>query len=394
MIAVQEAKRIIEANTMINRSRQVPIAEAYAYRLAEDVYASQHIPGYLQSAMDGYAIRYEKNRISYSVKGEVPAGFTGSFTLSAGNAARIFTGAPIPEGADTVVIQEKVVRNKDTIILEDPQLTLGRNIRPIGSEIKKGELALPSGTKLTAAAIGFLAAIGRAEVAIFPPPCIALILTGNELRAPGSHLSHGQVFECNSFMLGSALKWAGITRFQVYRAQDDLSNLTDLFAAALQHNDCLILTGGVSVGAYDFVVRAAARCGVTQQFHKVKQKPGKPLFFGTKEGKLIFGLPGNPSPVLSCFYQFVLPAVNKMLGNGFVGLPVRQAYLVNDFAKAPGLTNFIRGKFNDLNEVSVLSGQESYKLTAFAKANCIIQFDEEQTFVPAGETVTIYPLPS
>lgn len=395
MITVAEAKRIIADNITVKGSAHVDLNEAYSYRLAEDVFSAHDIPAYEQSAMDGYAIRFEKDLVAYTVQGVIPAGYTDHFALGDGKAARIFTGAPMPEGADTVVVQEKVALREqtDSILIEDESLRAGLNVRPIGSEIGKGQLALSKGTKLTAANIGFLGIIGQPVVAIVPPPKVALILTGDELRPPGTTLLRGQVFECNSYMLGAALKWAGITHFKLFYAQDDLAALTKVMATALEQSDIVVLTGGVSVGAYDFVVRAAGNCGIAQQFHKVKQKPGKPLYFGSKNGKLVFGLPGNPSSVLSCFYQYVLPAINKMMGNGFAGLPEQEASLTNAYAKPAGLTHFMRGTIDDRHQVTLLQGQESYKLTAFAHANCMVQFDEELTEAAKGDLVTIYNLP-
>jgi len=252
-------------------------------------------------------------------------------------------------------------------------------------------LAMKKGDLLSPAAVGFLAGIGITEVTVFPLPQIALIVTGRELQKPGEALAFGQVYESNSYSLSAALKAEGITNITVYEADDELQILQNVLQTALDKHDVVLLTGGVSVGDYDFVIEAATRCGVKQVFHKVKQKPGKPLYFGTYNPKLVFGLPGNPSSVLSCYYNYVLPAV-KALSQKSNTVTEVQAVLTHAYKKPAGLTHFLKGKYEN-GKVSPLGAQESYRLSSFAQSNCLICLNETQENFEAGETVTILILP-
>ncbi|WP_315822842.1 molybdopterin molybdotransferase MoeA [Paraflavitalea speifideaquila] len=210
--------------------------------------------------------------------GEMAAGATAPFSITTGQAVRIFTGAPLPAGANTVVMQEKVRVDDDQLLIDDEAIQTGANVRPIGSEIKAGALALPTGSLLTPAAIGFLAGIGIHEVQVYPAPAITIIVTGNELQTPGKSLQYGQVYESNSFTLRTALQQMQVGPVSFVSVEDDFDKLLQTIAEALSVSDLVLVTGGVSVGNYDYVAKAMEVCGVTPIFHKLKQKPGKPLF--------------------------------------------------------------------------------------------------------------------
>lgn len=391
MISVTAAKEIISAQIVPLTPLTLPLADAAGLTLAADVYASTDIPGYEQSSMDGYAIVFANKNASLKVTGEMPAGTNALINIGQQEAVRIFTGAPLPAGADTVVMQEKVSIDKGILTVLDDQLQQGSNVRRKGAEVTAGALAIQQGSFLSPAAIGFLAGIGQTEVAVYPTPSISIIVTGNELQDPGQPLGFGQVYQSNSYMLQAALRTAGITNVQVIKAADDKNTLQQILAAALQQSDVVLLTGGVSVGDYDFVVSAATGCGVQQHFHKVKQKPGKPLYFGTLGNKLVFGLPGNPASVLSCFYQYVLPALEalslKPASVQTIRTPLAAAYTKN-----AGLTHFLKGNYKD-GLAWPLGAQESFRLSTFAQANCLICLDEDRTTYQAGDEVTVYLLP-
>ena len=393
MISVTEAKNIIQENIQTLSPINLSLEQATGLVLAEDVYASMDIPAFPQSSMDGYAFAYDdwqKNK-KLKIVGEVAAGSNESFSLSAGNAVRIFTGAAVPVGADTVIMQEKTKANNGELIIEDENLKPGTSVRPKGSEIKSGALALERDCVLTPAAIGFLAGIGITEVKIYPNPAISIIITGNELLQPGRPLQHGQVYESNSIALNAVLKRLNIEKVEILYAIDKPEIVTDTLKKALEQSDVVLLTGGISVGDYDFVLQATEECGVEKLFHKIKQRPGKPLYFGMKGNKLVFGLPGNPSSVLTCFYQYVLPAIEKLTKRK-TSLQTTHATLSKSFQKAAGLTHFLKGNF-DGQKATPLDAQESYRLSSFATANCFIQLEEQTTSLKAGELVTVYLLP-
>jgi molybdopterin molybdotransferase len=392
MISVSEARTIIQQHivTLPPVARMLP--DALGYTIAADVFATVDIPVFPQSSMDGYAFSYtdwQQNK-SLQISGEMAAGTKESMPLSSNTAVRIFTGAPVPPGADTVVMQEKVVAEKEILIIQDDQLQKGSNVRLKGSEIKAGELALPSGTVLTPAAIGFLAGIGVTEVLVYPSPVVAIIITGNELQRPGQTLQYGQVYDANSFALSAVLQQYGIQQIEVISVPDVVERLNEALSQALRKSDLVLLTGGVSVGDYDFVTRSAEHCGITTQFHKLKQRPGKPLFFGTKGQQMIFGLPGNPSSVLTCFYMYVLPVIMGMKKTG-TGLIRQKVPLSQSYHKTTQLTHFLKGCY-DGQTASLLGAQESYRMRSFAGANCLIEIEEKAERVEQGELVTIHLL--
>ena len=393
MISVQEAKKIISKNISSLEPVLLPLSHAARLILAEDIYATTDIPAFPQSSMDGYAFSFEgwKKHKRLKIAGEVAAGSNETFTLTPANAVRIFTGAAVPAGADTVVMQEKIQVENGELKIEDETIQQGNSVRLKGSEIKGGELALGKESVLSPAAIGFLAGIGMAEVRVYPNPSITIIITGNELQQPGETLLHGQVYESNSFALKAVLQQLHITDIKILYATDKPEVVTGTLKKALEQADVVLLTGGISVGDYDFVWQAATECGVEKLFHKIRQRPGKPLYFGKKENKLVFGLPGNPSSVLTCFYQYVIPALAK-LSKREIGLQTIKTPLAKTFQKNTSLTHFLKGFYNG-KTAALLDAQESFRLSSFAKANCLIQVDEDTTTLSEGELVDVYLLP-
>lgn len=390
MISVEEAKDTIRQWCSPLAPQNLPLGEATGLVLAETIIAPADMPAYPQSGMDGYAFSFVPGKVTYALAGEVAAGSNTEQPLLPGEAVRIFTGAPVPPGANTVLMQEKAAVNNGRLTLLDDKLQPGANVRPKGSEIMAGQVALPAGTRLTPAAIGFLAGIGIAQVTVFPLPKVAVLVTGNELCSPGSPLGYGQVYEANSFALNAALAEVGIKPAFTGMAGDDPKALQALLGKALQLSDIVLMTGGVSVGDYDFTTAAFDQCGVNKIFHKIKQKPGKPMLFGIKGNQLVFGLPGNPASVLTCYYQYVLPAVRLLCGNNGQ-IPATTAALTHPFAKPEGLTHFLKAFYQN-GQVTLLTGQESYKLNSFAQANCLAEIKAADTALPAGTTVNVFLL--
>jgi molybdopterin molybdotransferase len=392
LISVDEAKELIGKYVQPIVPKKIPLIESIGLKLTEDIISSYDIPAFPQSSMDGYAFAWDPSLSSYKLIGEVAAGSNDEFKLEHGHAVRIFTGAPLPQGADTVLMQEKAVVVEDKLFIKDESLIKGLNVRGVGTEISKGILALSKGTILSPSSVGFLAGIGISDIEVTSRPSVGIILTGNELQQPGNELSFGQVFDANSFSLVSALKQLHIDDVKLYFAKDDLAVLTDCVKEALSNHDLIMITGGVSVGDYDFTLKACEAAGVESIFHKVKQKPGKPMFFGMRDNKVVFGMPGNPASVLTGFYEYVYSAIYKLMNQDLL-FKVIYAPLENDFKKAPGLTHFLKA-FYDGEKVSLLTGQESYKLGSFAKANCFAIIPEDISFVEKGSQVEIHLLPN
>jgi len=394
MITVDEAKNIIRQQDFERKTGDVRVVDAVDHILAEDVQALIDIPAFNQSSMDGYAFAFDGwiPTEELTVTAEVRAGEQMKLSIEKGEAARVFTGAAVPVGADTVVMQEMVEVDNSRLTIMDNMVAKGNHVRLRGAEIKEGERALQKGDYLSPAAIGFLSAIGVTQVTVFLPPRVAIIITGDELQIPGNKLVQGQVYEASSFMLSAVLKQMGIKEISIHNAKDTLDDTVEILMNALDSADVVLLTGGVSVGDYDFVVSATEWCGIEQLFHRIKQRPGKPLFFGRKGNQPVFGLPGNPSSVLTCFYEYVWPVLRELTGktNELVSLKVP---LKNAYAKTNQLKQFLKGVYQH-NQVDVLNAQESFRLYSFAKANCLVMLDEEMRSYEENELVEIHLLPT
>ena len=393
MISVKEAQEKVLRTVTVSEGEIRKTANACGYVLAKNIFSPIDLPPFDNSAMDGYAIiskdYIEGNKITLS--GESAAGKSFLKNIFNGQAVRIFTGAEIPRGADAVVMQEKVSVQQNTLSINDENVRPGLNIRTKGSQIKKGALALPAGTALTPAAIGFLASMGLKNIAVVKKPSVAIIVTGDELQKPGTRLSKGKIFESNAITIESALKQSGIEKVKTFFVGDNEKQTRQIFKSAMKDADFILFTGGISVGDYDFVGSVLRKEKVKEVFYKVKQKPGKPLYFGTKIKKYIFGLPGNPASVLTCFYHYVLPAVKRYSGFKDCLPATIRVPLAKDIQKKIGLTHFLKASTN-FKIVSPLEGQESYIMKSFAEANCLILFPEEIEIIREGEIVEVTPI--
>lgn len=392
MITVNEARIKIEQHTLPLSPVLVPIIDSLGAVLARDMEAPIDSPPFDQSAMDGYAFRWSDLQAdSYLIlQGVVAAGDTSATTLLPHHCLRIFTGAAIPEGVDTVIMQENCRNENGRIYLDLSSTIQGANIRPAASQCKQGTHIPLQGSILQAGGIGYLAGLGIAELSILPKPKVGIIVTGKELVTPGTALQYGQIYESNAWMLMAALREGGIPVDHHTRVGDDLQETIEAIREELMRCDVVLLSGGISVGDYDLVREALFSCGVEEIFYKVKQKPGKPLFFGKKSGTLIFALPGNPASVLTCFYQYVVPAIRKMQGLTF-DPPRVQRLLLHDYFKKGSLTHFLKAKVDD-HSVMILDGQESYKLNAFIEANALVMLEPDQQQFQKGDSLEVLPL--
>lgn len=391
MISVKEALEIIKKNIQpTNKSETILVVEALGYVLFEDVLSPINMPPFRQSAMDGYAINIHKNK-EYQLINEVKAGDNHHPILKTGEAVRIFTGAPVPDTANAVIIQENVIVN-GTKITYEKEVKLENNIRPLGEQTKQGAIALKKGTKLTAAAIGYLTTLGIVKIAINKKPRIAIVVTGNELIEAGNKLEYGKIYESNASMLQSALISLGYTNLKLHKVPDNYEETKNQLEKVIAENDLVLISGGISVGDYDFVGKALQELQVKQHFYKVKQKPGKPLFYGKKGEVQIFALPGNPASALSCFYIYVQLALERIAGNSKFSHTIVKIRLENNFIKKGARAQFLKAILKD-NKVTILEGQSSAMLQTFALTNAFVFLAEETMSVKKGDYVTVYKLP-
>ena len=389
MISVKDAIEKIKINTQKGVISEIAIKDALNHILAEDILSPINMPPFDQSAMDGYAVHMHNSQ-DYELIGETKAGDASEYDLKPGQAIRIFTGGMVPNGANAVAKQEIVVCNENSIRLEE-DISLQMNIRPAGEQIKVNDLAFAKDTPLNAGAIGYLATLGFTHVKVYQKPQISIIATGNELTKPGQALENGKIYESNTYMLQAALNSTGFEA-NILTVKDNYEATRDTIKDALSKSDALILTGGISVGDYDFVGDALDELGVQNIFYKVKQKPGKPLYFGKMREKVVFALPGNPAAALSCFYVYVLSALNGMMGKKDGELRTLQLSLKTSYKKSPNLTHFLKAYMQD-GVVEILPAQSSAMLSSFAKANCIVVAEEGKEEWQIGETVNALLLP-
>ena len=393
MISVEAALEIVLKHVPPTQTIRLPVKDALGYVLALDLIAPMDAPAFDQSAMDGYAFRWEDGGKALLIDGAVAAGDDAEQTLQSGTARRIFTGGRIPDGANTVVIQEHTQIKENHLYIDSPNLRKGSNIRLKGSQIKTGDVALEQGTVLRAAAIGFLATMGMTEVAVYKKPRIGILVTGSELITPGTPLTRGGTYESNSVMLMAALQEVGFVAAEIRRIADDKELTLTTMAAMAATCDVLLLTGGVSVGDHDHVAGSQSHPAFTTIFHKVKQKPGKPFLFGKYGHTPLFGLPGNPASVLTCFYVYVVPFLLQWSGRTNGRLAGGTLLLSTAQQKKSGLTVFLKASAHG-NRVDILPQQESYILKSYAAADCLVLLPETATEFPADSEVEVIYLPS
>jgi molybdopterin molybdotransferase len=391
MISIDEAINAVLSNSNeILKEISLPVLESGNYTLFTNVYSPINMPPFRQSAMDGYALHLHDG-FTYSLIGEVKAGDGHQPELNPGEAIRIFTGAAVPDSANAVIMQEKVVVNQNIITVET-KLSKEYNIRSVGEQVKEGELAIKKGTKLTPAAIGYLSSLGITEISVYKKPSIAIITTGNELVEPGEQLTYGKIFESNSKMLHNALVNLGYSDISISKIDDNYDETYAQLEKLIEANDLVVITGGISVGDYDFVGKALHALNVKQIFYKVKQKPGKPLFFGKKAETLIFALPGNPAAALSCFYMYVYLALNKLSGLNEERLPRLKAKTNTKFIKKGDRPQFLKAVYNN-GFVDILEGQSSAMLQTFAIANALVQIPGDLYQIEINDEVDVLLLP-
>lgn len=393
MISVEQAKRLINEHVKNGRVEIRSLKESVGYIAATSVCSPISSPPFAQSAMDGYAFCFKDLLFNneFIVQGIIQAGDTQQYALEQGKCFRIFTGAPVPSNADTVIMQEHCEVKEQTVLFDSSKIVEGANVRPMGSQVHKGEEFLKKGVKLTSGIIGYLATLGIKQVEVFAKPKVTLLITGNELVQAGVELKHGQIYESNATMLQAALKEGGIEVNKILFAKDNLEETTLRVNDAFINTDFLLITGGISVGDYDFVQQALDIHEVTKIFYKLKQKPGKPLYFGKKESTYVFALPGNPSSVLTCFYEYVIPAIRKFCGENTKQDIKKTQPLLHDYVKKGDLTHYLKA-YSTPEGVTILGAQESYKLNSFTEANCLVMIEGEKNEIKKGELVEVHLL--
>ena len=395
---VQARERLLSKVTAVQDTEWITLHRALGRVLATPVLSSIDVPGHINSAMDGYAVCHhdisEGKQNTLRVVGSSFAGKPYTDTLHSGEAVRIMTGALLPAGSDTVIIQEHVQVSDGNIRIDDIP-TAGANVRMAGEDVHSGETVLVAGTHLGAAEIGVIASLGIAEICVFRRLRVAFFSTGDELCSIGKPLQSGMIYDSNRYTLYGMLQEIGVSPIDLGVVADQPAQLRSSLQSAATQADVIITSGGVSVGDADYVKEVLTELGDIF-FWKVAMKPGRPLTFGKFSHATFFGLPGNPVSVMVTFKQFVQPALQKMMGM-HTTLPIyTQAICQDALKKRPGREEYVRGILAYDQEQQLIvhraGKQGSGILRSMTRANCFILLPMDCSGVDCGDTVVVQPL--
>ncbi|NGZ09718.1 MAG: molybdopterin molybdotransferase MoeA [Nitrospira sp. LK70] len=395
---LHEAQQVVLDAAPVLGLEKISILDALGRVLGEDIVAERDNPPWDNSAMDGFAVRWEdikqeqaiQKPVTLSVIEDVPAGMMPSKAVGAGQAIRIMTGAPIPQAADTVLKVEDTEHTADSVRVfkAEPK---GANIRPQGEDVKKGDRIIAKGTRIRPSEAGMLAILAKSFLFAYQRPRVAILSTGDELADLDERFSEEKIINSNSYGIAAAVQEAGGIPLLLGIARDTPMALKEKISHGL-NADMLVLSGGVSMGDYDFTKAVFSELGAEMNFWKLAIRPGQPLAFGKIQGKLAFGLPGNPVSSMVTFEQLVRPAILKMSGCRSYGRPVVQATFQERFSKRTDRRHFLRGILTQeegVFKVRTTGDQGSGILTSMVKANCFIDVPVAVECLNPGDKVAV-----
>ena len=377
-------RRILDATEALD-AEGLPLGQAGDRVFAETIFAKIALPAFDNSSMDGYAVIAEEVQpgTRLTVVGEQSAGLNRQLRVTSGTAVRIFTGAPLPEGANAVLMQEDVDRTGDEIVARS-ELRLGENVRRRGGDLCEGQKIAEAGMRLNAQRLALLSSQGVDRVTVYRRPHVSVVVTGSELRKPGATLGPGEIYETNGIMLRELIRQSGGLPVQFDPIPDREEAHIQTLGQALQ-SDVLVIAGGVSVGEKDLVKPMLRKLGAEIALWRVSVRPGKPFLFGWVGRKLIFGLPGNPVSAYVTFVLFVRPALLRLqgwAGESNTRTRLIAAHALRNDGERP---HYLRGKLTG-NSVTLIGPQESHALFALSKANVLVRLEPNQE-VAEGEMV-------
>lgn len=393
-LQVRDAQRVVLGSVAMLGAEGVKLEQSLGRVLAEEVRANRDQPPYDISAMDGYALRSADLAdvpAILTIVEDIKAGDMPSKTLASGQCARIMTGAPMPQGADTVIRVEDTEAKSDNLVQINQAVKPGNDIRRRGENMFNGEVVLTPGTEITPGVIGVLATVKRARVQVYRRPSVAILSTGNELEALDEPVDPNKIPNSNSYALMAQTQALGIEPVLLGIARDDPDELARYLERGLDH-DVLLVSGGTSVGVHDYVRPTIEALGVQMLFWRVAMKPGHPVAFGQLGNKIIFGLPGNPVSSMVCFEQFVAPALRRMMGHSRICRRTIEARLTHNVKHQPGRTEFIRVMLaKEQGGYAAIStgAQGSGMLLSMARADGLAVLPAECNGLAAGSLVTV-----
>ncbi|MFV1957302.1 MAG: gephyrin-like molybdotransferase Glp [bacterium] len=399
--AARATEIILNSATRLDKEN-IQLENSLGRVLIETIIASRDVPPLKNSAMDGFAITAavtkgasEKSPVYLPIVRTIHAGDLPGRKVDHDKAVRIMTGAPVPDGVDTVVPVEQTSVKDEILILAEP-MPPGKNVREAGEDIAVGGIILEPGRQLKPADIGLLASQGVEEVSVYRRPVVAILATGDEVVPLGQEPTEAQIYSSNSYSLAALVTECGALPRQLGIARDEPEHLAEMIRKGLK-SEVLITTGGISMGDHDYLKDVFGRIDVKIHFWRVAQKPGKPMTFGEKDGTPVFALPGNPVSAMLSFELYVRPALRKMMGHSRLFRPTVQAVLEEDIRKKRGRRNFIRGvvrKDDGTLYAKTTGKQGSGILRSMSEANGIIILPEDVSGADAGDMVEVYLLDS
>jgi len=395
LIPISVARELVLSATSPLGEETVPVAAGLDRFLAADVIAAGDVPPFSSSAMDGYAVIAGPAERSLRLDGEARAGSPAGQEVEAQTAIRISTGAEVPAGA-TAVIRQEDVEVRDGAVMLRREVRPGANVRPAGEVMRAGDVVLHRGTRLGPAELGVAVSAGAGELRVGRRPTLAVVCTGDELRDPGEPLAAGEIHNSNAVLLEGMAVHGGAVVSVNARLADDPSATRQGLDEALQAADVLVISGGVSVGPHDHVKPALAELEVSERFWGVSLQPGKPTWFGTREQKLVFGLPGNPVSAAVTFALFVAPALAALQGAATPLPPRREGILGSEISGNPSREQAVRVRLETSPEGLVAhpnGPQPSHHITSLVGADALAMIPATHGTVPVGTRVALEPLP-
>ena len=384
LIEVTEAKALILKESWMNSTKSLNTNESIGSFLAESIVSDINLPPFHSSAMDGFAVALQDS-LEYSLVGEMAAGTSNNAnSLNPLGACRIFTGAPVPHWADTVIMQEWANWDENKVIFQQlpPR---GANIRKEGSHVKKGQELFNAGTLIHGAVAATISGIGIEDVLVFQKPRVSAIVTGNEVVLPGERAKSGQIFDSNIPLLTDFAKRVGV-EISIHRAMDQEQVIKEKILECMKTSDVILATGGVSVGDYDYIPGILRQLDFEIIFHGVAQKPGKPLLFAKKNNVFFWGLPGNPISVAHGLWMYVYDFFRRA--------PLQQVFLpsLTDLERKPGLTQYYRAIIQN-DGIEIIKNSDSHHIFSMSKANALVELEANKSSLQKGEMVKSWILP-
>ena len=390
MLSIDEARGVVLGATRPLAPETVPLADALDRVLAAPVTAAFDVPRFVNSAMDGFALQSGPADRTLLIVGESRAGAPSSAAVGPGEAVRISTGAAVPEGADAVVMVERT-REQDGEVLVEAETTAGQNLRHPGEDMRAGSVVIAPGTQIGPAELGVAASAGIATLRCFRRPRVVVLATGDELVAPGEPLAPGQIHDSNALTLTALARRAGAEVVHAGEVPDTPQSTEAAVRAALTVADVVLCSGGVSVGPHDHVKPALLAAGVEERFWRVALRPGKPTWFGVRQGQLAFGLPGNPVSAMVTFVLFARPALLALQGAD-PGMPRERKRLTRALARHAGRDECVRVCL-DGDEATPTGPQGSHVLTSMLGADALALVPRGEGELPAGSEIEVERLP-